>query len=534
MIVMGLLSGPAVAAILSNSQDNNFGTGSSIGSSYKIAYEVYSETAGVSTIANLGVIKILLGQGLNAQETANLVIPGAIAGGIDADFNSSGANFKWILIRVSDGLVIGMTPSAGLTTNNLPFSILRNAVAGDVLLVQQVENWLDANTNGKIDGIYPTVGYEATSLIPGAGIYVRPGAGSTCTNTRIVKITFSTPHETTPSPVNFAYITPQFGVAHTPGTDNLNAELDTDTDFFSFVLNTGPFISNPTEIYINNFLQLVDNSGSILWIAFAQVTPTGSISFNINSVASEIDTNIYLDGNWCSESGDDKTFSCYANGVTLTNPQTLQASLSGSSINEPTNWTLSDVIVSIGAGLGLKGLCVNVSGGSIGVWYGGLEAFVPFVKGTVDRSYQTYIKLFNRYNKDAKVFVSTFADVTGGSADKIMVSTAQLPVPLDMIPAGGMIVITDQDMGAFVPGYDMSQGLPVKFNIRVPSQMGTTTSMGSWYTTYSLGGPTSATLTHQNPYDPFVEGIVVSIVPGGGQRSIPLKFKNFKNGEYNH
>jgi hypothetical protein len=111
-----------------------------------------------------------------------------------------------------------------------------------------------------------------------------------------------------------------------------------------------------------------------------------------------------------------------------------------------------------------------------------------------------------------------------------MASTAQLPPPNDMIPAGGLITITDQDIGAFVPGYDMSQGLPVKFNIRVPSQIGTTTSTGNWF----FNGDTSATLTHQNPYDPFVEGIVVSIVPGGGQRSIPLKFKSFKNGEYNH
>jgi hypothetical protein len=159
-----------------------------------------------------------------------------------------------------------------------------------------------------------------------------------------------------------------------------------------------------------------------------------------------------------------------------------------------------------------------------------LEAFVPFVKGTDDRSYATYIKLFNRYNLPAKVFVSTFADTPGGSADKIMVSTDQLPAPLDSIPAGDYITITDQDIGLFVPGYDMSKGLPVKFNIRVPSGIGTTGSIGSW----NFSGETQADLTHQNPYDPFVEGIVISIYPVGGQRSIPLKFKGFKNGEYNH
>jgi hypothetical protein len=534
MIVMGLLSGSAVAAILSNSQDNNFGTGSSINNSYKIAYEVYSETAGVSTIGSLGVIKILLGQMLNAQETANLVIPGAAAGGIDADFNSSGANFKWVLVRVSDGLVIGMTPSAGLTTNNLPFSILRNAVAGDKLLVQQVESWVDTDSDGIIDA------GERTSLIPGAGIYVRPGAGSTCDNAKIVKVTFSTPHETTVSPVNFAYITPQFGVANSPGSNYFNAELDTDTDFFSFVYGSGPYLNGPYEIAINNFLQLEDNSGSPMWIAFAQVTPTGTISFDVNSVGGEPDVDIYLNGQLCTESGEDKIFSCSSN-TTLTNPQYVSVEVDNTSSNEPTNWSLSNFSVSVGAGLGLKDLCVSVSGRSIGIWYGGLEAFVPFVKGTVDRSYQTYIKLFNRYNKDAKVFVSTFADNPSGSADKIMVSTAQLPVPIDMIPAGGVITITDQDIGAFMPGYDMSKGLPVKFNIRVPSQMGETTYDGMELGRIWIGGMGNTnfigenwgSVVHQNPYDPFVEGIVVSIVPGGGQRSIPLKFKSFKNGEYN-
>jgi len=535
MIVMGLLSGSAVAATLSNSGDNNFGTASNTATSYKIAYEVYSETAGVSTVASRGVIKILLGQNLSVGENANLVIPGPPTG-IAADFNSSGANFKWILRKVIGGVpavtdqIIGITPSSGLTTDNLPFSIITNAFANDVLYVQQIENWTSPGLN-----VIGTLSIDYTSLVAGAGVYVRPGAGSSCTSTSIVKLTFSTPHETTPSPVNFAYITPQFGVSHTPGVDYLNAELDTDTDFFSFVEDTGPYVDGHHEIEINNFLQLVDNSATVMWIAYAQVTPTGIIGFDINSVVGEPDVTIRLNGVYCTESVDEKTFSC-SSSTTLTDPQKILLKVDGTSSNEPTNWSLSNFNVSVGAGLGLKGLCVSVSGGSIGVWYGGLEAFVPFVKGTVDRSYQTYIKLFNRYYKDAKVFVSTFADVPGGSANKIMVSTAQLPPPLDMIPAGGFIVITDQDIGAFVPGYDMSQGLPVKFNIRVPSQMGMTNSSGFWdFDGNSQGhtGTTQATLTHQNPYDPFVDGIVMSIYSGVLQRSIPLKFKQFKNGEYN-
>jgi hypothetical protein len=187
----------------------------------------------------------------------------------------------------------------------------------------------------------------------------------------------------------------------------------------------------------------------------------------------------------------------------------------------------------------LKDLCVSLPPAGVGVWYGGLEAFVPFVKGTEDRSYETYIKLFNRYNKDAKVYVSTFADVLGGTATPIMIATGQI-TGKEVIPAGDVLQIDDQDVGAFLTAqgvtWDMSKGIPVKFSIRVPSQIGTTTSTSSFYGYFYGygGGYDSSVTTHQNPNDPFVEGIVVSVIPGGGQRTIPLKFKNFKNGEYSH
>jgi hypothetical protein len=350
MIVSGLLTGSAFAAILSNSAGNNFGTGSSVGNSYKIAYEVYSESAGVSTIANRGVIQISLGQNLNAQETANLVIPGTSAGGIDADFNSSGANFKWALIRVDSGpvyTVIGITPSAGLTTPNLPFSIIANASAGQTVLVWQ---WNDLNADGIV---------TLNEVVQGAGIYVRPGAGATCDNTKIVKVTFSTPHETTAAPVNFAYITPQFTGTGPAGGDILNAELNTDTDFRTFLLGSGPYVDSPTQIYDGSFINLNDISGDKkMWIAYAS---EGYIRFNVNSVVGEPNASLSLDGNYCVRDADSKVFSCSAYG-TLVGNHNLSLQVDGYSTNKPTIWTLSN----------FGNLCVTSPPVVIGVWYGGL------------------------------------------------------------------------------------------------------------------------------------------------------------------
>ena len=284
---------------------------------------------------------------------------------------------------------------------------------------------------------------------------------------------------------------------------------------------------NITPGLTGNFFTVADNVSSS-WIAFVTgAVPVINFSFDIISAVREPNVTVEFteasddsDPTECTTSND-RIFHCTRTLPLIGNYQ-LELEIEGGPA-DPTSWRLANFVSP-------SNFCLRLPNQELGVWSGGLEAFVPFVKGTDDRSYATYIKLFNRYNLPAKVFVSTFADNPGGSSDKIMVSTDQLPAPLDSIPAGDYITITDQDIGLFVPGYDMSKGLPVKFNIRVPSGIGTTGSIGSW----NFLGETQADLTHQNPYDPFVEGIVISIYPVGGQRSIPLKFKGFKNGEYNH
>jgi hypothetical protein len=129
--------------------------------SYRIAYEIYNEALGISTISNNGGIRIDLTQPLNAGDSANLVVASG-----NAQFNSAGYLYKWGLwydanadTIVDPGEIIGYTPSAGLITPNLPFSINIDVAALSTLRVLQ---WEDLDTNNDF-----TVG---ETIVSGAGL----------------------------------------------------------------------------------------------------------------------------------------------------------------------------------------------------------------------------------------------------------------------------------------------------------------------------------------------------------------------------
>ncbi len=523
MVLVGLITLPAISATLKNSQNLTFGTGLNVSQSYKIAYELYNEAAGVSTIADRGEIRITLAQPLSMGQTANLVITSG-----NAFFNSGGALYKWGLWFddtddiVEPGEIIGYTPSAGLTTDNIPFSITQDVLPGSILRVIQ---WEDSNNNNDY-----TAGEQ---VIMGAGLYVKPGIGATCTNNPMIKVAFTTPHETSPL-YNFAYITPQYNVTG-PATTTMDAELDTDQDFISFIDASGPYVVDPDEIDHPAFLNIVDGAAiDPMWIAYVSVSPKGTISFRVNTPVAEDGVSMRFDSISCPPSADKKVFSCSTGVVTLVGPHIFEVDLDSITSKEPTNWTLSNFGVTVTTG-GIRGLCLPNLDRGLGTWVGGLEVLVPFVKGAADRSWATYIVLYNRYNKDAKVYATTFKDSGSG---KIMTTTSQI-TGKESIPAGGKLVITDEDIKNFLVGkgisWNQEDGIPVKFNIRVPSQMGTknftgTATPGVHFWPLQVQG----TLTQLNPNDPFVEGIVISTFPGGGQRAVPLKFKTFKQGEYGH
>ena len=279
VVAVGLLAGPAMAATLFNSQDVQF-TPVLTSSAYKIAYEIYNEALGVSTIADRGRIRIDLTQPLTAQDTANLIISSG-----NADFNSAGATYRWALLDATD-VIVGYTPSAGLITPNLPFSIIAPVVPPASLFVVQ---WDDANANNLIDA--------GETVVRGAGMYVRPGIGAECNNNKTVKIGFTTPRETTALPVNFAVIVPQFS-GTPPDRGTLTAELDTNNDFRSFLEGSGPYVINSLEISNPSFFTISDNTlpivGSAMWIAYASLSPEGSISFSVNSAIGESGASIYV------------------------------------------------------------------------------------------------------------------------------------------------------------------------------------------------------------------------------------------------
>jgi hypothetical protein len=155
-----------------------------------------------------------------------------------------------------------------------------------------------------------------------------------------------------------------------------------------------------------------------------------------------------------------------------------------------------------------------------------LEAIIPFVMGSADGLYETRIILFNRYGSDAPVFVATFKN---GGSGRIM--AANRPIAgKELIPAGGRLVITSGDIKDFLAfqGIDWlpAAGIPVKLNIQVPSLIGSITFSGSF------AEESSTAAISGDPRDPYVEGIVTIIFPGGGQENIPLKFKTFKQGLY--
>ena len=531
-----LITTSAMGAMLRNSQGQIFGTGNDVTTSYRIAYEVYSETAGVSTIADdgasIGMIDIILTQPLAAGETANLVIPSG------ADFNSAGPNYKFGLCDLEanapgdtvcdPGEIIGVVPTPGVVTSNLSFSILGTPVGNTLRVVQWEDTgvggagvndnqytWNDVNGDGVIDP------GEAETLLNGVGIYVKPGLGATCTNQPIIKVDFSTPHETTPQPYNFAYITPQF-TSTGPTANDFTAELNSDTDFETFVLGSGPNISSPTQILDTTFITITNIARSPMWIAYAVNPPVGNIQFNLNSAIVEPNVSLVrFDVQNCI-TNDQRTWQCSVTGVPLVGPHTQEISVTGTASNNPTNWTISDFSMTVTT-IGLRDLCVNIPPSSVGAWWGGVEAIVPYVKHDPANGAYTTIVLFNRRDVEVPIYAQNML------ADPNPIITVSQE-PIIAIPAQSKLVLTGEQLGSLlgVSASTLAEGFPVKFLFRVPTQ-----SLVGNVSVNIPGIPTTATgeVIPVNPFDPYIEGYVIYDY-AGTSRTVPLKFKIFRQGSY--
>jgi hypothetical protein len=578
----------AMAATVYNSQGKLFPTGNTLPQAYKVAYEVYNATAGATTIASLGQMNILLAQPLTTGQNVNVVITQ------NALFNSAGTgqNRYGLCLLTSDALgtlpynlanltandpsfcaagnIVAAMPPSGVTTGNLGMQVTGGGAANlglDVAAGQviQLVQWNDNAATGGIaapaDPLYDNnqmdsaLGVDETpSLIRGASLFVSPGLAADCTTNPLIKMTFSSAGgESTAVPFNFAYITPQFGFTGPTGSA-LDAELNTDVDFAQFVFPTSaPNVTSTTNITVNPFYTIADNAAAapLYWISKAATSPSGTTTFKLNSAAVEPSLDVFdLDGaaGACVRDTNGQLWTCTEAAAPLVGAHFVTADLGGQE-NNPTNWTISDFAINVTTA-GYSALCFAAPGPSVGSWYGGIEAIVPFVKST--DTYKTYIKLYNRYDSaahtPAKVYVANMNQTTKSIITSI-VQLGQGEYSLNSgIPTGGFITVTGKDLldGGILTAQELSDGAPIKFLIRVPAQAGST---NGGYTTLegnfddsgvaALGtggtvlGSASGVAT-ASAVDPYITGIVVQTYNGGtAQRPIPLVFKSFKQGQYN-
>jgi len=484
---------------------------------YSIAYEVYNNAAGISTTAAELRIDITAdlrsGNETQPADTVNIKLYGA-------KFNQPAG---WTFVLVNDeGNIIGEL-QPGSTLDNLGFTIIQDVLASESIYLAM------------IDG--------ADNIQFGAGLNVDPGLNPTCSYFPEVKVSFTAPNESV-GPVTFAKIYPACPISVIAAEMPLTAELNADVDFKEFLggpkvvdvltIDTceTPCAGGTCEACYNCKKNGNGNGGPgeecVNWIAGDMIASccraipgegenvlTFSLSFDLVSDSPEPGVDVELNDQKCLEKVSDKVWSCSADDITK---PCLKVTLDGKTENNPTVWTIQDLSVKDldFCGIPVQNSCLTVAGGDVGAWYGGLEAIVPFVKKSDVAN--TYIKLFNRYDKDAKLF----AEVFNQSSGKIIVALKQIPEK-EYIPAGGAIEITADDLMNLCPECDWNFGQAVKFLVRVPSQTGCLNVFGDY---------PSFTACYNNPYDPYIQGIVVSIM-NGEQRSVPLLFKAFKQGAYN-
>jgi hypothetical protein len=583
----------AMAATVYNSEGNAFGTAAVTTTSYKIAYEVYSNTAGATTIADntslapvqvsYGQLNILLTQPVAPGQNVNIVINNGTA-----VFNSAGPGFNryGLCALTTDAagtlpLVGGATPAAiaaafcapgnivatlppsGVTTTNLGLQVNVGVVPGATGRFVRLVQWNDNGVPGGVANNAQLEVGEIASLSNGASLFVNPGLLASCSNFPIITMTVSTSGgESTASPFNFAFITPQFTVS-APSSSTLNAELNTDLDFTVFTAGSNDPATTMTGVTqlskaafftVNN---LAVAPGLDMWIDYAINPPSGTISYTLTSAAVEPGLSaagaVRADGTNCTTT-DQSVFSCSSN-VVIPGNHSILVLLNGVGQNNPTNWVLSNLAISASASANINPICNTISGGGVGSWYGGIEAIVPFVKD-IPGSYATFIKLYNRYSKAAKVYIADLNQVQTSIVTSIkqLGATATTGSSLansaglndnSSIPINGYITITGPDLIAgaspIVAGgaAALAQGVPIKFLIRVPAQMGapafTTITAGSLAVPGTVNPTGSgAGVATASVVDPYISGIVVSTYNGGtAQRSVPLLFKSFKQGQYN-
>jgi hypothetical protein len=528
-----------------------FSTYPSTASSYKTALEIYNPAI-TATSSTTGIVALNFAQTevSGGSVTEPVTVTFRFTDG-DASFAVAGPNFVWVLTNdrnltspnrdvYAASSVGAVGPVITLSSNNvncasnfsgncnIPFGTnlwLVQAIWSDTNLPSNVNGRIDVGLNGTTNELSNPTNVSANLINKSADCNTRPvwplSASISGTNGNIQ---FPV--------VSFTYVTPQIAVTTNPASGSLNAELNSDTDFKTFVLGSGDNVTSNTTIYDNlatnlgfYFVTNLQAAETWNWIAWA-AGPTCSLTFDLQSVNAEPGvSSITFYGNPCTETTQDKVWRCSSGAFSPTPTKDLDLVLNvdGTTINNPTIWSVNNLTAT-----GIR--CYNSNPRTVGVWYGGVEALVPFVKSDPAVGAQTYVVFYNRRDVDVPVYAKALIN----DASQILISTN----PIATIPANSKIQFTADQLKTLLPelaSYDMSKGIPIKFMFRIPSQSITNTISGTAVpdTAGTIGADTqiniSGKLTNVNPLDPYIEGIVVSVY-GSQHRSVPLKFKFFKQG----
>jgi len=476
-----------------------------IQNSYKVGYEIYQPGVTVTSTQ-----KTVIAISFNENEISNGTVEAPFTVTFtfpdnNAEFAIAGSNYIWVLTddpKSVHTIYAASEPGANGPSISLSSGKLLNPQplkAGTYYLMQV--QWTDNSifSNGLIDS-YDTFGKPTNPAVNLKNIQ------ATCSGSAPWKLTasISGSNGNIAFPqVSFAYVTPQYSFSQIVPPD-FTAELDADNGFKTFVPSTN--ISNISSTTLNSTLtiQITDNANvdTYNWIAWSSGA-IFDIKFALSSLNPEPGVkSITIDGVNCT-TADNSTWNCESPNISgSNNSYNITLTLDENTTNNPTEWFLQNLTITSTT---LSSLC-NVSTyakQSIGVWWGGVEAIVPFVKSDPNSGAQTYIVLYNRRDKDADVY-----------ATALLKNSGTLVVPktkIGTIPAQGSIRFTADDLKRLLPelsDYDMSKGVPIKFLVYVPSAY------------------------REKGIDPYVEGIVVSVY-GNAQRSVPLKFRQARHGDYN-
>jgi hypothetical protein len=525
LTALGLLVGQADAGQLLKSDAAGrftpFSTYPNTQNSYKTALEIYNPAV-TATSANTGVVALRFAAdeirgGL--VQTPHTVSFRFIDG--DATFAISGVNYVWVLM--DDAGNVYAASSAGATGSEISLSSGNvncasnpsgtcDIPANTNLFLRQAL-WTDTNGDNQVD-----VNQNELHNLTHVSVNLR-NKQANCNTFPVwplaASISGANGNIGFPT-VSFTYVTPQLEVRY-PANNALSAELDSDRDFATFVLGTGPNVAITTRInpitmpgagfFVIDDLQATEPWNWIAWTS----SPNIRIAFDLNTTISQPSVTNVAFGNPanpvpCQETTQDRVWRCDSGSIVPPPDYDLILDVDGRTPSNPTLWTVSNLTITPSMGM----ICYDNRPRTVGAWYGGVEAIVPFVKYDPAVGAQTYIVFYNRRDVDVPVFARAMLQ----DSAPIVISTRE---PIATIPAHGQIRFTADQLQQLLPelaGYNMANGVPIKFMFRVPSQSG--------QLPYIIGG---------NPLDPYIEGIVVSIY-GTEHRSVPLKFKIFKQGSY--